>query len=100
MKIQINTKVPTDREFRKLDWPIREAKRFEMIEASRKALIMEDLPEEPVKMVALEIGSKTNVERLFIRPIIEVLRSDGFIADDCSIVLRTTDAYGLVEITL
>ena len=100
MKIQIETKIPTERDFRKLNWTVREAKKFEMVEAAKMSLILHSLPDEPRGLVAIEIGASTTPEHLHVEPIITVLRRLGWISQDCSIVLRTTDAHGLVEITL
>jgi hypothetical protein len=95
-KIKIETKVPTEREFKRLHWTLRETKKFEMVEATRTALLNMPKPENGLSEVVIEVGGGANPENYFLAPVFSVLRSGGWIADDTAVVLKRGKLNGII----
>jgi hypothetical protein len=96
MKIKVEIKVPSQRDYKRMIWELREAVKFAMIEATRKELLLaEEKPNDPKPAVAICVGGRTLPENLHLSPILWVLRHDGWISDGCSITLTPTELEGV-----
>lgn len=95
MKIKVDIKVPSQRDYKRMIWELREAMKFAMIEATRRELLLNEKPEEPSETVAIGIGGRVLPENCHISPVIWVLRKDGYITDNCAITLVPVEMDGV-----
>lgn len=87
LTVTINTNVPTNREFRRMHWSLREAKRYEMLEAIKAALLLEKRPDVPFEGVRIETSSRALPEHYYLDPLFSVLRAGSWISNGASITL-------------
>jgi hypothetical protein len=99
LKIKVEIKVPSQRDYKRMIWELREAVKFSMIEAVRKELLISDKPEQSQNAVTIEIGGKVLPENCHISPIVWVLRRDGWISELAAITI-TPGQYDGVAISI
>ena len=95
-RVNIGVRIPTRREHRRKSWSLREAVKFSIVELVRKELLL--LPEKPKDPCqAVEIGTKVGIppEKLYIDPILDVLRADGWIHDRTTVILTPSTKGGV-----
>ncbi len=92
MQIKIDLKVPSQREHKKLHWQLREAKKFQMIEAVKQVMILQDQHRRYPNLL-LQIGGSIKPEHCYIAPILAALRTTGWLEEDCTITLRVDPAF-------
>lgn len=80
MQVQVDIKIPSQREYKKMHWGLRETKKFEMVEATKQALILRDQLKKTSKLL-LEVGGTIMPEHCYISPIVGVLRSTGWLEE-------------------
>lgn len=95
LKVKVEIKVPSQRDYKRMIWELREAVKFAMIEATRKELLLSEKPAEAQQSVTIEIGGRAFPENCHISPIIWVLRRDGWISDRSAITLVPAEAEGV-----
>ncbi len=95
LKIKVEIKVPSQRDYKRMIWELREAVKFAMIEAVRKELLLAEKPEHSQKAVTIEIGGKVLPENCHISPIVWVLRRDGWISDRSGITIIPGEYEGV-----
>lgn len=89
MQVTVDVKIPSQREYKKMHWGMREAKKFELVEATKKALIIEDQPER-FSTVLLVIGGTIFPEHCYISPIMAALRTTGWLTEECVISIQVS----------
>jgi hypothetical protein len=94
--IVIKTKVLTKREYSRLKWRLRAAKKFELTEATKAALLSIKKPLRGMSVVTIEVGCGAYPENCFLDPVFSVLRSSGWIADDATVILKNGGVNGIM----
>lgn len=89
LEVKIDLKVPSQREYKKMHWGMREAKKFQMVNAIKETMILMD-QKERYKSVLLVVGGTIAPEHCYISPIIGALRTTGWLDLDCVVAVRTS----------
>jgi hypothetical protein len=89
MNIKIDIKIPSQREYRKMHWGLREAKKFEMTKMIKDTLILHNQPAQRATNIMLIIGGVVLPEHCYISPLMATLRSTGWVSDDCMISIQS-----------
>lgn len=98
--IKIDIKVPSKREYDRLLWTLREAKKFQMVQSVKDAMLLEDTILRGAEQLLLEIGGRHYPENCYIQPIVSTLRQGGWIKDECVVVLRSNKELEGITISI
>lgn len=87
LRVRIDLKVPSQREHRRLHWTLRDTKKFQMIQAVKETMILQDQPGE-FGILHLIIGGTIQPENYLITPIVAALRTTGWLKEDCTVSIQ------------
>lgn len=90
-QIEIKTKIPTHREYKGLPWQLRDVKKFEMAQATKDAMLLQDKLAQVADRLVLEVGGTAFAENYYVIPVIGVLRKGGWISQDCVVTIQSNE---------
>lgn len=96
MKTHIDIELLPKRAYERLPWQMREVKKKEVVDKVRECLLTSpEKPQEPVSAVEIGIRVGRLPEHTNVEPVLLVLRNDGWISDNATVILTPSTQFGI-----
>jgi len=96
MKTHIEAEPLPNRTFNRLPWQIREVRKAELMQTVRDGLFLcDEKPKDPACVVEIGIRKGKLPETMHLNPVILVLRNDGWIRDDATVIITPSTTHGI-----